>query len=105
MKRFRRLSPLRLALLSAALMGFVLATFMSVSPDFHEWLHQDASHSQHECLATVLHSGGCEDAAPMVVLEVFRSEVTTLGPALHPRWVESLYLRSLPLDRGPPALS
>jgi hypothetical protein len=105
MKRFRNHSLLRLALFSATLMGFALATVMSVSPDVHEWFHEDAGHAQHECLATVLHAGGCEDAAPAMVVEAFRSSVTTQIDGMSLQWVESYCLRSLPQERAPPALS
>lgn len=103
MKRIREATIFRSAVLATALLGFVLATMMSVSSDVHEWFHQDAGHSQHECLATTLHAGGCDQVTPEPLLEIVRIIERTDVPTLHPQWVECLYLRSKPLDRGPPS--
>lgn len=102
MKRFREAAILRSAVLGLALVGFALAAMMSVSADVHEWFHQDASHSQHECLATTLHSGGCDHSTPDPLLVITHVVAITDVPTLHVEWVESLFLRSQPLDRGPP---
>jgi hypothetical protein len=57
MKRFREAEWLRFALLIAAMAGFLFATLMAISPELHSWVHQDADHEDHACLATFIRSG------------------------------------------------
>ena len=104
MKKFRNRTYLRFALFSAALAGFFMATLMAASPDLHAWMHEDADHGQHECLATTLISSACDTAAPAPVFTAFHSAFLIPIQSLRAQWAESDRLLRLPLDRGPPAL-
>jgi hypothetical protein len=104
MKKFRNRTFLRFAFFSAALAGFFMATLMAASPDLHAWMHEDAGHGQHECLATTLMSSGCDSAAPAPVFTAFCPASLIAIQSLQAQWAESDRLLGLPLDRGPPAL-
>jgi hypothetical protein len=92
----------RFALVYALLAGMVLALMMAVSPQLHDKLHHDESDEHHECLATVLHAGGCDDAAPASILAGFVAtffEITSLDRSVA---AESLFLSFRILEHAPP---
>lgn len=105
MKSFRHSGIFRLALVSAVLAGFVLALALAASPELHERIHHDADQEEHQCLATTIGGGGCEDAlvAPMLVgfVAVFSATV----PAEYSRAAGSLFLSCRVLEHAPPLVS
>jgi hypothetical protein len=92
----------RFALLGAALAGFVLALVLAAAPALHEQLHGDAGHVPHECLATVLHAGGCDDAAPAPTLASFVATLFEVAPLEYAREPGSLFLSHRILEHAPP---
>jgi hypothetical protein len=96
---------IRAAFFSAAFAGFVLATLLAWSPGLHEWAHADSGDAEHQCLATVLHSGACDGAAagpPAVVINVAPVEAS---PRDCSRVAPSLFLSCRILEHAPPSLS
>ncbi len=104
-QRLRNARFLRSALGGLVLAGFVLALFMTVSPELHKSLHHDADEVQHECLATMLDNGGCE-GAPVVLfaaLPVPESQLVVLIP--NAVAAASFFLSCSIFEHGPPVLS
>ena len=96
---------LRLALFGAALAGFVFAMLLAGSPGLHEWAHQDSGDAQHQCLATVLHSGACDEAAPAPPLTAVAEGPVEAAPEVCSRLALSLFLSCRILEHAPPAVS
>lgn len=91
------------SLIAAMVAGCVLvAGLMAASPNLHERLHKDADHADHECLVTLMSSGGMDQAltAPIVLLPTV--VIGTLVRPLHSQWVEPLFLDAGVLVHGPP---
>ena len=104
-QRIRNAGILRSAVAGLVLGGFVLALFMSVSPELHKSLHHNAEDVRHECLVTVLHAGGCDSAVPAPVLSAVHEVVLfTASPILHAQWVEPLFLSQCVLEHAPPVM-
>ena len=93
---------LRLALIGAVLTGFVLAFVLAASPELHERLHHDEDGEHHECLATVLHAGACDDAAPAQALASFIATLFAVLPVGETRAADSLFLSFRILEHAPP---
>ena len=105
MKTFRQAIAARTLLLSSALVGFVLATFMAVSPEFHHRLHEHAGETHHECLATVIDASGCDCVAPGLVAAIFQAVYFDAAPTLTPEWVEPIFLNGSVRERAPPIIA
>jgi hypothetical protein len=91
------------SLIAATVAGCVLvAGWMVASPDLHERLHKDADHADHECLVTLISSGGMDQAltAPIILLPPV--VIGTIVRPLHPQWVQPLFLDAGVLVHGPP---
>jgi Na+/H+ antiporter NhaC len=99
------LAIIRAASFSAALAGFMLATFLAASPVLHELAHEKSGDGEHHCLATVLHAGACDAAAsePLQAVTLF---VPLDVPACDRAHVtSSLFLSCRILEHAPPSLS
>src|SRR5438046_892422 len=96
---------LRIALFGAALAGFIFAMLLAGSPGLHEWAHHDSGDTQHECLATVLHSGACDEATPAPVTVVMGEGPTEAAPEVRSGVALSLFLSCRILEHAPPAVS
>ncbi len=94
----------RAVLVGATLAGFVIGLILAASPALHEQLHHDCDdeHGHHECLATVLHAGGCDDAAPAPPLTGLAVAVAGIRLPDHSVPAESLYLQFQILEHAPP---
>ena len=101
-KAARHAGKLRLALIGAVLAGFVLAFVLAASPELHERLHHDDGGGHHECLATALHAGACDDAAPAQALASFIATLFEVAPPDDSRAAESLFLSFRILEHAPP---
>ncbi|MEA3212842.1 MAG: hypothetical protein QOE70_5899 [Chthoniobacter sp.] len=102
----RRTQTLRIALLCAVLVGFVLALALAASPQLHELIHHDDGHGEHQCLAVTLQSGGSDAAAVApLVTQAFLAELFALVPRGESAWVESLFLSCRVLEHAPPLIS
>jgi len=77
---------------------------LAASPKLHERLHHDADdeHAHHECLATVLHAGGCDDTTPPPSLTGATIPVFDIPLLDRSRPAPSLYLSFRILEHAPP---
>jgi hypothetical protein len=101
----RHFKTARLAFFCAALAGFVIALVLACAPGLHERLHGDAEHEQHvphECLATIIHSGGCDAAAHAPTLAAVIATLFEVTPLDSSRAAESLFLSFRILEHAPP---
>ena len=101
-KAVRHLEILRLALIGATLAGFVIALWLAASPEAHEDMHGGDEHGHHECLATALHAGACDDAAPAQALASFIATLFAMVPPGESRAADSLFLSFRILEHAPP---
>lgn len=101
-KTIRHAGMLRLALIGATLAGFVLAFVLAASPELHERLHHEDGGKHHECLATALHAGACDDAAPAQALASFIATLCEAAPPGESRAADSLFLSFRILEHAPP---
>ncbi|MBA3960566.1 MAG: hypothetical protein H0X40_01510 [Chthoniobacterales bacterium] len=107
MQGFRERKALQRTLIFALALQFLLGLAMTASPWLHGRLHHDASNDHHECVVTVMHSGGTDG--------------TTITPVLAPDFlptpefgacsrgdicqVASIFLRARVFEHAPPALA
>jgi hypothetical protein len=94
---------LRIALFSAAFAGFVFAMLLAGAPELHEWAHQDSGGAEHQCLATALHSGSCDHAAPAPSFTVIALAMIEATPEIRTHAAPSFFLSCRSLDHAPPA--
>ena len=99
----QRLGVLRLALGSAALVGFALALLLAASPKLHTQFHDRAEH--HECLAIVLQNGAYDSGTPAPTLAAFVATLFEVALPDNSRTVESLFLSCQVLEHAPPVIS
>jgi hypothetical protein len=102
----RQAVSMRVALIGATLLGVLIALAMAASPALHERLHPDFGRhdpgEHHECLATLLAAGGCDDAShvsPTLEFLATRFEAAPIDPSRH---VASPYLSFRILEHAPP---
>ena len=105
LKSFRHAAVFRLALVGVVLAGFVLALALAASPELHERLHHDAGHEEHQCLATVIGGGGCEDGPAAPTLASFVAVLFATVPEDHSRAAEAQFLSCCVFEHAPPVIS
>ena len=96
---------LRIALFSAALAGFVMAMLLAGSPQMHEWAHHPSDDHGHECLATALHSGACDNVTPVPVFAGITFGPFAPAPEIRTHDGPSLFLSCRVFEHAPPAVS
>ncbi len=84
--------------------AFLLLLAMEACPAFHQFLHQDANHNDHECAVTLFQSGSC-DSAPVIVYVTggIAPLPFLIVPAAGRQWVPALFLEHQVLEHAPPA--
>ena len=104
--RFLAFPLIRGVIASWVCAAFLAALALSVSPQWHEWLHPKAKGTQHECAVTLIASGNYQHttAAPLVVAPAPALQFSFV-PALHPVWVASPFIGAHILEHAPPALA
>jgi hypothetical protein len=91
------------ALLSAV---FLWGLALSVSPQFHHFVHGDANRAEHVCAATLIASGSYDHAAhPPLVTSPAPAVLFPKIPGFAEQWVESPFLRASIFEHAPPAHS
>jgi hypothetical protein len=84
--------------------NLLVAVTLTVSPKLHELLHRDADRSEHQCVVTVMVSGGSDDSPVFQVFDVaalFASAPDFL-PEIHSRHVAPLFLTAHVFEHAPP---
>ena len=106
LSRLRHPGSLRLALIGAVIAGLVLALLMAVSPELHELIHHDGDAMEHQCLGTLMQTGGCDDTAPeAIVVAGFLATLFGPEPSGESVWVQSVFASAGVLEHAPPFIS
>ena len=90
--------------------AFLFAAFswtllVSVSPQLHGSIHNDANRSDHVCAITLIASGSYEHAGQPPLISAPQFHVCFAAAAsLTPTWVKSLFLTAHIFAHAPPAL-
>lgn len=96
----------RLALVCALLAGMALALLMAVSPELHELAHHDGDEKGHQCLVTLMLTGGCDDTTPeALVVTAFLATLFGTVPVGGSVWVESVFAGGSVFEHAPPFIS
>jgi len=85
--------------------AFLWALVLSASPRLHARVHSDANRIEHACAVTFVTSGSyyCGHA-PLLSAPVPAARFSKI-PALHPFWVQSLFLGARIFEHAPPELA
>ena len=102
---YPRSTAARLALVGTLLVGFVLALALAASPELHHRTHHDADQQEHQCLATTIGGGGCEDAGVAPTFAAFVAMLFEVAPPDYSHAVGSLFLSCRVLEHAPPVIS
>jgi hypothetical protein len=95
---------LRIAPFSAAFAGFVFAMLLAGSPKLHEWAHQDSGKTEHQCLATSLHSGTCDNVVPAPIFTGATFATIETTPEIRVHAAPLLFLSCGVFEHAPPAV-
>jgi hypothetical protein len=85
----------------AILAQLLVALGGAVAPEFHEELHHDAEHEDHECAITLIAGGGVESVAVPVVAVPQISQPVAL-PQPSSIWIPSIHQLSHLFANAPP---
>jgi hypothetical protein len=91
---------------AALLAGLLLSLVLAVCPEMHELVHHGGDAAEHQCLATLLQTGGCDDTAPQSLLvAAFFGSLSGQQPVNELVWVESVFASGCVFEHAPPAVS
>lgn len=104
---FREAKTWQRALTLALLLQFLLGVAMTASPWLHQRLHQDANSEHHECVVTVLHSGGTDGTMVTPILAPDFHPAPEIAPVSQVMTcgVASIFLRARVFEHAPPLLA
>ena len=96
----------RILIATVLVAAFSWTLLVSVSPQLHGYIHDDANRTDHVCAITLIASGSYEHAGqpPLISgseLDVSFSATTSLTPT----WVKPLFLNAHIFAHAPPAYS
>lgn len=94
-------------LIPALALQFFLALAMTASPWLHERLHQDAGDEHHECVVTVMHSGGTDGTivTPTLAQDFQPAPQFVAVAEDSSSSVVSIFLRAHVFEHAPPSLA
>jgi hypothetical protein len=104
MERLRDTKGWQSALVCLLIVNLLIVVVLAASPQLHQWLHQDAGRSEHECAITVMLSGGSDGSPvpqafdPGAILPVAHQFL----PEMHSRDVAPLFLSAHIFEHAPP---
>ncbi len=107
MQEFREAKTWQRALTLALVLQFLLGLAMTASPWLHERLHHGANTEQHECVVTVMHSGGTDGTmvTPILAPDFLPAPETVAVAQDNSCSVASIFLRARVFEHAPPALA
>ena len=83
-----------------------LALAMAVSPGLHDRVHHDGDEKGHQCLVTLMLTGGCDDTTPeALVVTAFPATSFGTVPIGESAWVESVFAGGSVFEHAPPFVS
>jgi hypothetical protein len=96
----------RLLVTGGLFASLFLALLLSVAPQSHTNIHQDAATGHHECAVTLIATGKCQQNTAPILVSLPRPAVQWGKiPSLHPVWVPAPFLGARIFEHAPPALS
>jgi hypothetical protein len=85
--------------------AFFFAIALASSPQLHERLHADAAQSQHECVVTLVSSGGCEHMPCAILVRPAPQYPEIARPVAESLSIAPLFLTGRILEHAPPPIS
>ena len=86
--------------------AFSWTLLVSVSPQVHGYIHDDANRTDHVCAITLIASGSYEQASQPPVITAPQPDICFAAIAsLTPAWVKPLFLNAHVFAHAPPAYS
>jgi hypothetical protein len=100
-----RSQPCVRVLIAAVLFAaFSWTLLVSISPQLHEYIHDDANRTDHVCAVTLITSGSYEHAVQPPVIAPPRLDLCVAASTeLTCTWVRPLFLDAHIFEHGPPA--
>jgi hypothetical protein len=86
--------------------AFAWTLLVSISPQLHEYIHDDASHSDHFCAVTLIASGSYKHTSQLPLVSAPQSNICFgLIAPLVSAWVKPVFLNAHIFAHAPPAHS
>jgi hypothetical protein len=94
----------RNALVCLLITEFLIIAGLAASPQLHQLFHHDADHGDHECIVTVMISGGSDGSPTPQILEAGGAFPTAFAfsPELQSHDVASIFLSAHVFEHAPP---
>jgi hypothetical protein len=106
MTRPREINVWQRTFIFALSIQFLLGVAMTASPWLHARLHHDANKEHHECVVTVMHSGGVDGpmSAPVLVPGFHPAPQFVAVANVSSYRIPSIFLRACVFEHAPPSL-
>ena len=104
MTRIREVNGWQHALVCLLISHLLIVVVLAASPQLHQLFHHEADHSSHECIVTVMISGGSDGFPAPQVLEANAILPTVFNFSLeaHSHDVAPLFLSAHVFEHAPP---
>jgi hypothetical protein len=104
MTRIRDVKGFQNAVVYLLIAHLLVAVALAASPQLHQLFHHDADHSTHECVVTLMISGGSDGSPAPQVLEAGAILPTSFNffPDAHSPDVTALFLGAYVFEHAPP---
>ena len=104
MTRIRDVKGLQNAVVFLLIGHLLIVVALAASPRLHQLFHHDADHGSHECVVTIMISGGSDGSPAPQVLEAGAILPTSFNfsPEAHSHNVTPLFLSAHVFEHGPP---
>jgi hypothetical protein len=106
MTRIRDVKGLQNAVVYLLVAHLLIVVAMAASPHLHQLFHHDADHGTHECVVTLMISGGSDGSPAPQVLEAGAILLTSFNfsPEAHSPDVAPLFLSAHVFEHAPPVV-
>jgi hypothetical protein len=85
--------------------AFLWTLSLSVSPQLHERIHNEANRVDHTCAVTFVASGSCDHSPVTILIKAPVALDEFKIPELTPLWVQPVFLVASVFEHAPPANS
>jgi hypothetical protein len=104
MTRIRDVKSLQNAVVFLLIAHLLIVVAVAASPHLHQLFHRDADHGNHECVVTLMISGGSDGSPAPQVLEAGAILPTSFNfsPEAHSPDVSPLFLGARVFEHAPP---
>jgi hypothetical protein len=95
----------RVLIAAVLIAAFSWTLLVSVSPQLHGYIHDDANRSDHICAITLIASGSYEQASQPPLINGPRPDIClSATTSLSPAWVKPLFFNAHIFAHAPPRL-